>query len=165
MSKSCRNEWTHLCYLCVPSDQNGFWVPREDPEHILLAFKDFIKVARFSVFLFPFVIYLLVNTVWAFCHHCAVSQVPHACTGMSLGLPAPCTQLMSGCSTSAGWIEEWPHHFWIWKPSLKQEYANHNPGHMLRSCCGERRRIAACCPVRRGTYPSLSSSPFFDTKI
>lgn len=61
--------------------------------------------------------------------------------------------------------DQLPHHFWIWKPSLKQEYANHNSGHILRRCHAERRRITACCPVRRGPYPSRSSSPFFDTKI
>lgn len=165
MSKSCRNERTQLSYLCVWSGQNGFWVPRKVPEHILLSFKDFRKVARFSIFLLPFVIYLLVNTDRPFCHPCAVSQVPHATIEMSLGFPALCTRSMSGCSRSACLIEQWPHHFWIWKPSLKQEYANHNPGHILRRCYGEGRRITACCTVRRGTDPSHSSSPLFGSKI
>lgn len=161
MSNFCRNKWTPLCYLCLSSDQNGFWIPKKGPKHILLAFKDFRRVASLSSCFHSLFICLLTLTDLSntpvLCPKCHVPVLGWVWVFL---LCAP-----DWCSRWANWIEEWPHHFWIWKPSLKQEYANHNTRHILRSCYGARRRITACCPLRRGTYPSHSSSPSFDIKI
>lgn len=96
MSKSCRNEWTHLC---ESSDLNGFTVPRKGPEHILLASKDFGKVARFCL-LASICYFFACNTDWPSCHPVLCPKCHEPALGWALDF-----QLMSGSSRSAAWIE------------------------------------------------------------
>lgn len=106
--------------------------------------------------------HFLVNTDWPFCPPvlCPKCHMPALGWVWDSLLHAP-----SWClAVPHGWIEQWPHHFWIWKPSLKQEYASHNPGH-IEELLWREEEDHWLLPCEERYYPSHSSFPFFDTKI